>query len=56
MAAAMAALSGGDINATSLAAEGSAAAQRQALATAGQLVVATPGRIAKVSPHSRISM
>ncbi len=52
----MAALCGGDINATSLAAEGSAAAQRQALSTAGQLVVATPGRIAKVSPHSRISM
>mmetsp|Transcript_21210 Transcript_21210/g.63839 ORF Transcript_21210/g.63839 Transcript_21210/m.63839 type:complete len:639 (-) Transcript_21210:2475-4391(-) len=46
-AAAVAAHCGGDITATSLAAEGSAAAQRQALPTAGQLVVATPGRIAK---------
>lgn len=48
-AAAIAQHCGADLAVTSLAGEGSAAAQRTAVATAGQLVVATPGRIAKVS-------
>lgn len=51
-AAAIAEHCGGDLAVTSLAGEGSAVAQRTALATAGQLVVATPGRIAKVGAQS----
>lgn len=47
-AAGVAAHCGADIKATALSGEGSVAAQRQALATAGQLVVTTPGRVAKV--------
>lgn len=56
-AAAVAQHCGSDLAVTSLVDKGSAAAQRTAIATAGQLVVATPGRIAQVgvchvSPHA----
>lgn len=47
-AAAIAQHCGGELAVTSLIDKGSAAAQRTAIATAGQLVVATPGRIAQV--------
>ena len=55
-AAAIAQHCGGELAVTSLIDKGSAAAQRTAIATAGQLVVATPGRIAQVgacheAPH-----
>ena len=50
---AVAAHCGGDIAVTALAGEASGAAARTALATAGQIVVATPGRIAKVPLSSR---
>jgi superfamily II DNA/RNA helicase len=47
-AAAIAQHCGAELAVTSLVDKGSAAAQRTTIATAGQLVVATPGRIAQV--------
>jgi ATP-dependent RNA helicase DDX56/DBP9 len=47
-AAAIAQHCGAELAVTALIDKGSAAAQRTAIATAGQLVVATPGRIAQV--------
>lgn len=46
-AAGVAAHCGADIKVTALSGDGSVAAQRQALASAGQLLVTTPGRVAK---------
>lgn len=46
---------GGDIKVTALAGEGSVASQRQALVTAGQLVVTTPGRVATAIKDGGVS-
>jgi hypothetical protein len=50
-AAAIAQHCGSELAVTALVDKGSAAAQRTAIATAGQLVVATPGRVAQAGAY-----
>lgn len=53
-AAAVAVHCGAELSVTALAGEGHAAARRAAVGSAGQVVIATPGRIAQVGARMRL--
>ena len=53
-AAAVAVHCGVELSVTALAGEGHAAARQAAVSSAGQVVIATPGRIAQVRTHGQV--